>query len=244
MDKKSCEKMIYIFSQLFMDQSMFVLWNHVRCFQGTILSAFCKFCSGSEEHVAGTVEGGFAGIFQYGDNETYTYHLHGNIIADAEGCAGNRNEEQGAAGYAGCTAGTNGRNDAEQKGRSHIYFNTQGMGSSQSQHGNGNGCAGHVDGGTQRDGNGEGIRIQSQSLAEGQVHRNVGSRASGEESIDTAFTDGGPYQGIGVPAYFGKYDKGIHHQGYQEVGADEDAQQLYIAQKSTLRYLRNQLPDP
>lgn len=114
---------------------MFILWNHVRCFQGAILSAFCKFCSGSEEHVAGTVEGGFAGIFQYGDNETYTYHLHGNIIADAEGCAGNRNEEQGAAGYAGCTAGTNGRNDAEQKGRSHIYFNTQGMGSSQSQHG-------------------------------------------------------------------------------------------------------------
>lgn len=126
---------------------MFVLWNHVRCLQGAILSAFCKFCSGSEEHVAGTVESGFTGIFQYGDNETYTYHLHGNIIADAEGCAGNRNEEQGAAGYAGCAAGANGRNDAEQKGCSHIYFNTQGMGSSQSQHGNGNGCAGHVDGG-------------------------------------------------------------------------------------------------
>ena len=103
MDKKSCEKMIYIFSQLFMDQSMFVLWNHVRCFQGAILSAFCKFCSGSEEHVAGTVEGGFAGIFQYGDNETYTYHLHGNIIADAEGCAGNRNEQQASAGSTGST---------------------------------------------------------------------------------------------------------------------------------------------
>ena len=103
----------------------------------------------------------------------------------------------------------------------------------QCQYRNGNGRTGHINGGTQRNGNGKGIRIQSQPFAERQVHRNISCGASGEERIDTAFPKSCENQGIRIFTNLGKNNKRVHDKGYEEIGSDEDAKELYIPQKSS-----------
>ena len=104
--------------------------NQVFGLQSAFLRALCKFGSCGKENVTGAVERSFASILQYGDDKPNTNNLHSDIIADAEGSAGNRNQQQRAAGNTGSTAGTNGRNDAQQESCRHINMNTQSIGSS------------------------------------------------------------------------------------------------------------------
>ena len=88
-----------------------------------MLSPGAPFSSGGKYYIAGAVKSCFAGIFQNGDDETYPNDLHGNIIADTKGCAGDWNQKQRASGYTGCTAGTYCGNDTQQErgGEIHNY---------------------------------------------------------------------------------------------------------------------------
>ena len=61
-----------------------------------MLSSGAPFSSGGKYYIAGAVKSCFAGIFQNGDDETYPNDLHGNIIADTKGCAGDWNQKQRA----------------------------------------------------------------------------------------------------------------------------------------------------
>ena len=60
------------------------------------------------------------------------------------------------------------------------------MGCGQSHSGNSNGCAGHIYGSPQGDGDGVGISVQTELFAERHINRNVGGRAPGEEGGDKA----------------------------------------------------------
>ena len=90
------------------------------------------------------------------------------------------------------------------------------MGGSQSQHRDGDGSAGHVDGGTQGDGDGILLFIQTQILAQGHVHRDVGSGGAGEEGHDATDLQALEDQRIGVLADAEEHDDGVHHQGNEE----------------------------
>ena len=68
--------------------------NQVFALQSAFLSALCKFGSCGKENVTGAVERSFASILQYGDDEANANNLHSDIIADAKGSAGNRNQQQ------------------------------------------------------------------------------------------------------------------------------------------------------
>ena len=206
-----------------------IMRDHVFRLKRTRLAAFCIFRRSSEKHVSGTVQRSFAGIFQNGDDEADTDDLHGDIIADAEGRTSDRDQEQRAACDAGSTTCTDGRYDAEQECGRQIDIDAQRICSGQRQHGDRNGCAGHIDRRTERNGDRKDIRIQPESLAECQIHRDIGRRASGEEGIHAAFTDRGEDQRVWIHVNARKYDDRIHHKSDQEVRTDEDRQKLYIA---------------
>ena len=105
------------------------------------------------------------------------------------------------------------------------------MGGCQSQHGNGNGGTGHVDGGPQRNGNGVGIGIEPQPFAEGQIHRNIGSGRSGKEGIHAAVFHRGPHQGIGILTGLQIHNERIHDKSHKAIGNDEHSQKLGIPQE-------------
>ena len=67
------------------------MYNDVLFF---ILSAFVEIGCSGEEHVAAGVEGCLHGILYDADDEAYSYHLHGHIVADAKGRARHGNEQQ------------------------------------------------------------------------------------------------------------------------------------------------------
>ena len=203
--------------------------NHVFRFERTRLAAFCIFRRSGEENIGGAVQRGFAGIFQNGDDEADTDDLHGDIIADAEGSASDRDQEQRAASDTGSTTCADRGHDAEQECGRKIDIDAQRIRRSQSQNGNRNGCAGHIDRRAERNGNCENIRIEAESLAECQIHRDIGCRASGEERIHTAFTNGGEDQRVWIHVNAAKYDDRIHHKSDQEVRTDENRQKLHIA---------------
>ena len=186
-----------------------IMRDHVFRLKRTRLAAFCIFRRSSEKHVSGAVQRSLAGIFQNGDDEADTDDLHGDIIADAEGRTSDRDQEQRAACDAGSTTCTDGRYDAEQECGRQIDIDAQRMCSSQRQHGDRNGCAGHIDRRTERNGDRKDIRIQPESLAERQIHRDIGRRASGEEGIHAAFTDRGEDQWVWIHVNAGKYDDRI-----------------------------------
>ena len=87
-------------------------------------------------------------------------------------------------------------------------------------------CSVHVDGGTQRDGDGILLLVQTQILAQGHVHGDIGGGASCEESGDAAFAQAPEYQRIGIAAKGQAHDEGIadqHHEGHR---SHEQEQQL------------------
>ena len=208
-----------------------VTGRHVFCAERTLLGALGEFCRCREEDVAGAVQRGFAGIFDDADDEAYADDLHGDIIIDAEGSTCYRNQQEGTAGYAGSTAGAYGGDDAQEKRCGEIHIDAEGIRRGQSENGNGNGRAGHIDGRAERDGNGVRIRIQAETFAQGQIDRNVGGRASGEESVHTGFTDGRPYERVRILPYIEEYDKRIHNESHEEVGGYENRKKLYVAEK-------------
>ena len=110
-------------------------------------------------------------------------------------------------------------------------MDAKGIGGGQGQDGNGDGSAGCIDGGSQGNGNGVHVRIQSQPAAEGEVHRDVSGAASGKEGIDAAFLQRSQHQGIGIPVDPGEYEEGIDDKGYGGIGTDEDRQQFHISKK-------------
>lgn len=201
---------------------------HILCLQGPQPGSSGVFGGGGEQHVAAAVQGRFTGVFDDADDEAHAHHLHGDVIADAERGTGHGDQQQGTPGHPGSPAGPYGGNDAQQQGRGQVNSHAQGMGGGQAQHRNGDGGPGHVDGGPQGNGDGVGIRVQPQPFAQGQVHRDVGGGRTGEESVDAAFPDGGPHQGVGVLPYVQVHDDGVHHQGHQEIGTQQHAQQAEI----------------
>ena len=74
--------------------------HHVFGFQRTRFRALGEFRRGGEEHVAGAVQRRLAGILQNADDETDADDLHGDVVVDAEGGAGHRDQEQRAARHA------------------------------------------------------------------------------------------------------------------------------------------------
>ena len=205
--------------------------NHVFYFEVAFFSAGSKFCRSGEEDVAGAVECGFAGVLQYADDEADADYLHSDIIADAERCAGNGNQEQRAAGNAGCTAGTDRSDDGQQESSRNIDVDAERMSCCQGQYGDGDSCAGHVDRRAERNGDGVNIRVEAQAFAQAHVYRDIGSGAAGEECVDAAFTQCSEDERIGIAARMEKYDQRIHHEGYEEEGAEQYAQQLEVAEQ-------------
>ena len=83
------------------------------------------------------------------------------------------------------------------------------------QHGNGDCCARHIDGGTQRNRNGIGIAIQIQLFTQCHIHRNVRRRAAGEEGIHAAFAQAQQHQRERVTTNFPPHQQWVNHQRHQ-----------------------------
>ena len=186
---------------------------------------------GGEQNVGGGVQGGLAGVLNDADDEADAHHLHGDVVGDAEHAAGHGDQQQGAAGHAGSAAGSQSGHQAQQKRGGEIHGHTQRVGGSQSQNGDGDGSAGHVDGGAQGDGDRILLLVQAQVLTQGHVHGNVGSGGTGEEGHDAADLDALEDQGIGVLADAQVDDEGVDHQGDEEHTAHQHRNDVDIGAK-------------
>lgn len=71
-----------------------IFGHHVLGLQRAVFRALGEFRRGGEEDVAGTVQRRFAGVLQYADDETDADDLHGDVVVDAEGRAGHRDQQQ------------------------------------------------------------------------------------------------------------------------------------------------------
>ena len=103
------------------------------------------------------------------------------------------------------------------------------MCSCQSHDGNGDRCTTHVDGRTKRDGDGVGILIKSEILAQLHVYRNVGGRASCEECCDTTVLQAAQNQRIWILACADESNDRVDHQCDKEHGSHQYTDQTAIA---------------
>ena len=87
-------------------------------------------------------------------------------VGDSEKAAGHRDQKKRTAGNSGSTSRTCSSQDAEDQSGREVYADTECMCSCQSHDGNGDRCTTHVDGRTKRDGDGVGILIKSEILAQ------------------------------------------------------------------------------
>ena len=71
----------------------------------TSFTAFLVVGGSGEQRVGKGVKGRFNGVLNNADYEANSNNLHGDIVADAEQGAAQRNKKQGAAGNTGSTAG-------------------------------------------------------------------------------------------------------------------------------------------
>ena len=102
---------------------------------------------------------------------------------------------------------------------------------SQGQDGDGDRRAGHVDGGAQGDGHRIGFLVQTQTLAQLQVDRDVGGRAASEEGGDAALAQAGEHQRIRVAAQLPIHQRRVDQQRHQQHAADQYHQQVQVAEQ-------------
>ena len=98
-----------------------------------------------KENVSRRVEGGLAGVLNDTDNEADADYLHGQIIGNPKEAAGDRNEQERTASYAGSPASRNCRYDTENESRSKVNPDTQLVDSSQGQGVDSDGGPCHID---------------------------------------------------------------------------------------------------
>ena len=98
----------------------------------------------------------------------------------------------------------------------------------QRQHADGDGRSGHIDGGTQRDGDAVGVLVEIELLGQRQVHGDIGARAACEEGRDGAFAQAGQHQRVGVATGLRPDNDGVDHQRHKNHAAHEYAQQMGI----------------
>ena len=127
------------------DQSVFSAWNQISSGKAAFFGALGKLSGSGEEHITGAVERSLAGVLQDTDDEANANDLHGNIIADTEGCAGNGDQQQRTTGNTRGTAGADRSDDAEQQRRRQVNYDSHRMCTSQREDGNRDGRATHVD---------------------------------------------------------------------------------------------------
>ena len=190
-----------------------------------------EFRRGGEEDVAGAVQRRFAGVLQDADDEADADDLHGDVVVDAEGGAGHRDQQQGTAGHAGRSAGAYGRDDREQERRRHIDLNSQRIRRRQRQHRNRDGSARHVDGRAQRNRDRVDVRVQPETRAEAHIDRDVRSGAAGEERVDAAFPECREDQRVRVFMGFQEHDQRIHDQRDGEERAEQHHEQPCVAEE-------------
>ena len=166
-----------------------VFRDHVLRFQRAFFRPLGEFCRGGEKHVTGTVQRRLAGILQDADDEADADDLHGDVVVDAEGGAGHRDQEERAARHARRAAGADCRDNREQERRRQIDLDAQRIRCRQRQHRDGDGRARHVDGGAERNRDRVEVRVQSKPLAEPQIDRNIRGGAAGEERVDAALAE-------------------------------------------------------
>ncbi|MNJ20524.1 hypothetical protein D3C77_148590 [compost metagenome] len=99
------------------------------------------------------------------------------------------------------------------------------------EHSDGDGGAGHVDGGTQRNGDSVGVFRQTQLLGQRHVDRDVGGGAAGEEGGHATLFQAGQHQRIGVALDLPEHDERVDHEGDEQHAADQHHQQLGIAKQ-------------
>ena len=186
---------------------------------------------GGELHVTGRVQGSLNRVLHHADDEADAHHLHGDIVGNAEQGAGHGDQQQGTAGHAGSTAGTQSAHSAQHDGCRQRHLNAQGVSSGQRHDGDGDGGTVHVDGGAQRDGDGVHILVQTQLFAQGHVHGDVGGGAAGEEGGQAGLTQAAEHQRIGVAAQIEEHDEGGDDEGHEQHGAHQQGQQLAVLGK-------------
>lgn len=76
-------------------------------------TAFLVVGSSGEQRVGKGIKGSFNGVLNNADYEANAHNLHGDVVADAEQGAAQRNKEQGTAGNTGSTTGTYRSQNAE-----------------------------------------------------------------------------------------------------------------------------------
>ena len=191
--------------------------------------AFGKFGRRGKESVAGAIKRGLAGVFEDGDDETDADDLHRDVVADTEGGTGDGDQEEGSARDAGRAACADCGNDAEEERRRKVDLNAEGIRRREGEDGNGNRGARHIDRRTERNGNGVGVRIETEATAEGEIDRDVRGRATSEEGVDAGFADGDPDERVRVSTDAAEDNQRIHDEGDEEIGRDEDAQEMDVA---------------
>src|SRR5690606_12803214 len=139
--------------------------------------------------------------------------------------------QQRAAGHTRGAAGAECRYHTEQQGGGQVHADTQGMHGGQGQYADGHGRASHVDGGTQRNGDGVGVLVQAQTLAQLHVDRHVGRRAAGEEGGQAAFAQAHEHQRVGIAANLPPDDDRVDDQGHEQHAADQHQQQLGVTEQ-------------
>ena len=144
------------------------------------------FGGGGEEHVAAGIEGGFHGVLDNTDDEADGYSLHGHIIADAEERTCQGHQQQRSTSHPGSTASPQCSDDAENERRHETHLHAQCMGDRQCHDSNGDRSPIHIDGSPQRYADRIEILVDAQVFTQSHIDRDVGSRGTGEESVDAA----------------------------------------------------------
>ena len=186
---------------------------------------------GGKLHVTGRVQGRLHRVLHHADDEADTHHLHGNIIGDAEQGAGHGDQQQGAAGHAGSTAGTQSAHGAQHDGGRQGHLNAQRVGGGQRHDGDGDGGTVHVDGGAQRDGHGIHVLIQPQLLTQGHIHGDVGGGAAGEEGGQAGLFQAAEHQRVRIAVQVDEHNERRNDEGHEQHGAHQQGQQLAVLGK-------------
>lgn len=202
-----------------------------------------QFGGGGEEHVAAGVERRLDGVLYDADDEADAHGLHGYVVADAEERAGHRHEQQRAAGHARRATGTQRGDDAQQEGRAERHLDAHRMGDGQCHHGDGDGSAAHVDGSTQRNADGVEVLFDAEPLAERHVDGDVGCRRPREEGVQSAHTQTGEQQRIGVAARQQKREQRIEDERLGRHAAHQEEQQVAVGGEDVEAVLRDGIED-
>ena len=101
----------------------------------------------------------------------------------------------------------------------------------QGQHADGTGRTRHINGSAQWNRHRVGGIVQTQTLSQIHVHRNVGGRRTGKEGRYTAFAQALKHQWERIAAYFPPHNQWIHHKSHHQHGTQQYHEQAHIAEQ-------------